>query len=61
MLFRSPELKSAPAPVDTDGDGMPDSWEQAHGLDPRDPANRNRVGADGFTELEHYLNHLAGA
>ncbi len=53
-----PELKSVPAPVDTDHDGMPDSWEQAHGLNPNDPADCNRVGADGFTELEHYLNTL---
>ena len=53
-----PELKSTPAPVDTDHDGMPDSWEQSHGLNPNNPADRNRVGTDGFTELERYLNSL---
>ncbi len=56
-----PELKSTPAPADADDDGMPDSWERAHGLDPANSADRNRVGADGFTELEHYLNSIAGA
>jgi pectate lyase len=54
-----PELQSAPAPIDTDNDGMPDEWETAHGLDPHDPTDRNRVAADGYTELEHYLNDLA--
>ena len=53
-----PELKSTPASVDTDHDGMPDSWEQSHGLNPNNPADRNRVGTDGFTELERYLNSL---
>ncbi len=26
---------------DSDGDGLPDHWEQAHGLDPKDPTDRN--------------------
>jgi hypothetical protein len=52
-----PELKSA----DSDGDGMPDAWETAHGLDPQNPADRNGVGPDGYTNLERYLNDLAGA
>lgn len=56
-----PELKTGPAPLDTDHDGLPDAWETAHNLNPGDPADRNRIGADGFTELEHYLNRLAGA
>jgi hypothetical protein len=53
-----PELKSAPAPVDSDGDGMPDEWEIAHGLDPKDPADRNALES-GYTQLERYLNSLA--
>jgi hypothetical protein len=54
-----PDLRSDPAPLDTDGDGMPDAWELAHGLDPRNPADRNfdRDG-DGYTNLEEYLNSL---
>ncbi|MEY4090754.1 MAG: hypothetical protein RJB55_3025, partial [Verrucomicrobiota bacterium] len=56
-----PELRSAPAPVDSDGDGMPDAWETARGLNPRDPADRNdrRLQRD-FTNLETYLSELAG-
>ena len=53
-----PELKSLPAPADTDGDGMPDDWEKAQGLDPGNPDDRNKVGADGYTMLEKYLNSI---
>jgi hypothetical protein len=54
-----PELKSAPAPADTDHDGMPDKWEKKHGLDPGNPADGNddRNG-DGYTNLEEYLYSL---
>lgn len=54
-----PALRSAPAPLDSDRDGMPDAWEIAHGLDPHNPADRNgdRDG-DGYTHLEDYLNSL---
>lgn len=54
-----PEVNSKPAPVDTDGDGMPDEWERAQGLDPSDPADgpKDRDG-DGYTDLEEYLNSL---
>lgn len=52
-----PALHSKPAPRDTDQDGMPDAWEKRHGLDPKDPADRNG-DADGYTNLEAYLNSL---
>jgi Bacterial TSP3 repeat len=43
-------------PLDTDGDGMPDSWEKAHGLDPNDPSDASRDDdGDGFTNLQEYL------
>lgn len=53
-----PELKSAPAPIDTDHDGMPDSWEKANKLDPKNADDRNKIGADGYTMLEKYLNSI---
>ena len=55
-----PSLNSVPAPVDTDHDGMPDEWESSHGLNPGDAADRNVVGANGYTMLENYLNGLVG-
>ncbi len=53
-----PELKSAPAPKDTDHDGMPDVWEIAKGLDPENSDDRNKVGEAGYTMLEVYLNGI---
>jgi hypothetical protein len=55
-----PVLNSLPAPMDTDHDGMPDSWESSNGLNPSDGADRNMVGVDGYTMLEKYLNSLVG-
>lgn len=55
-----PVLRSASAPVDSDHDGMPDEWETAFGLDPENPADRNKVAPDGYTYLEKYLNALCG-
>jgi hypothetical protein len=47
---------------DSDHDGMPDAWETAHGLDPSDPEDRNNTNLSkvGYTNLEMYLNELAG-
>lgn len=53
-----PTLNSLQAPVDTDGDGMPDDWESANGLNPNDANDGKAVAADGYTNLEHYLNSL---
>jgi hypothetical protein len=44
---------------DADGDGMPDDWEKANGLDPRNPADAAASRADGYTNLECYLNERA--
>ena len=55
-----PDLKSTAAPLDTDGDGMPDDWEKQHQLDPAN-SNDGPQSADenGYTNLEKYLNSLA--
>ena len=57
-----PVLAGGPAPTDTDGDGMPDEWEIAQGLNPTDV----RDGAadpdrDGYTNVEEYLNGIASS
>lgn len=53
-----PTLRRGTAPVDSDHDGMPDSWEKANGLNPEDSKDGNEVGKDGYTNLEDYLNGL---
>jgi len=47
--------------VDSDHDGMPDSYETAHGLNPNDAADRNGYASNGYTNLENYLNGLTMA
>ena len=48
------------APTDTDGDGMPDSWEIAKGLNPN-VANTNAfdLSTVGYTDLDVYLHELS--
>ena len=56
-----PTLASAAAPVDTDGDGMPDEWEKENGLDPNNADDRNKYNLDSrryYTNLEVYCNSL---
>lgn len=45
--------------TDTDGDGMPDSWERSVGLNPS-AADNNIVNTEGYTALEVYLASLMG-
>lgn len=57
-----PRLAAGTPPQDRDDDGMPDPWEVANGLDPRDAADRNGdADGDGYTNLEEYLNGLVTA
>jgi len=52
-----PELQSAPASADTDGDGMPDDWEKRSGFDLANAADGAQdADADGYTNIEEYLN-----
>ncbi|WP_428937971.1 hypothetical protein [Fontivita pretiosa] len=50
---------SRPAGFDTDGDGIPNAWEIAHGLNPNAPSNNGDFDSDGYTNLEEYINELA--
>jgi hypothetical protein len=55
-----PHIASGTPPPDADRDGMPDAWEIAHGLDPfSDDSAADRDG-DGYTNIEEYVNSLAG-
>jgi hypothetical protein len=46
--------------LDSDGDGMPDDWEKAHGSNPK-VADGNEITKSGYTRLEEYLNSLVPA
>lgn len=54
-----PTLSAGTAPTDTDNDGMPNAWETALGLDPFVANNNGDYDADGYTDVEEYLNELA--
>src|SRR5262249_15941845 len=52
-------LNGGPAPVDSDGDGMPDDWEVYYGLDPNDPSDANGdFDGTGYTNVEKYANGI---
>jgi pectate lyase len=52
-----PALRSAAPLKDTDGDGMPDTWETQYGLNPSDASDGNKdADGDGYTNIEEYLN-----
>ena len=54
-----PEYAGTPY-VDTDGDGMPDEWEIANGLNPNDPSDANLdCTGDGYTNIEKYINGIS--
>ena len=54
-----PELKSTPALKDTDQDGMPDAWEKAKKLNPRNAADASAFNLNKqYTNIEVYLNEL---
>lgn len=59
-----PVLKNGPAPADSDHDGLPDWWELQHGLNPQSAAGdysdtNADPDADGFTQMDDYLEYLA--
>lgn len=54
-----PEYAFSPneVPADKDMDGMPDVWEQAHGLDQTSASDSSRdADGDGYSNIEEYLN-----
>ena len=59
-----PELSSENRPenYDTDGDGMPDEWETANGLNPNDANDANTFTVDTekgwYTNVEVYMNSI---
>jgi hypothetical protein len=52
-------LAGGTAEPDSDGDGMPDDWEAAYGLDPTQNNANGDFDGTGYTNIEKYINSLA--
>jgi pectate lyase len=52
-------LKQTQTIKDSDGDGLPNNWEKANGLDATDAADSNKVTPSGYTFLELYCHERA--
>lgn len=52
------EIAGGTAPADSDGDGIPDDWETANGLDPNDASDGMAIASNGYANLENYVNSL---
>lgn len=53
-----PVLNSAPAPADSDADGMPDTWERS--FNPNHDlswTSASDADGDGYTNIEEFLNN----
>ncbi|ADY53891.1 binary exotoxin B/Anthrax toxin B moiety protective antigen [Pseudopedobacter saltans DSM 12145] len=55
-----PSFRKYTLHIDSDNDGIPDSWEKANGLNPNDPSDAIKFDkkGSGYTNIEIYLNSL---
>jgi hypothetical protein len=54
-------LTPGAAPADSDGDGMPNAWENSRGLNPNSAADVHTALPGGYPAIETYINELADA
>lgn len=52
-----PEYKGTPY-KDSDNDGIPDTWELSHGLNPKDASDAAKITKSGYSNIEVYLNSV---
>lgn len=48
-------------PADSDNDGMPDAWENAHGLNANDASDAMKIADNGYANVENYINSITKA
>ena len=53
-----PDIAAGAAPVDSDGDGMPDTYERAKDLNPTAPDATGDVNGNGYDNIEDWFNSL---
>lgn len=53
-------LAEGAKPLDSDGDGIPDAWEIANGLNPNDAGDATLIAANGYSNIENWANSLTG-
>lgn len=52
-----PTYKGTPY-KDSDNDGIPDAYEIAHGLNPKDASDAAKITKSGYSNIEEYLNSV---
>jgi hypothetical protein len=52
------EIAAASPEKDSDHDGIPDAWEEAHGMNAKDATDAGRIDASGYMMIEIYANSL---
>lgn len=60
-MFGPGYIAGGAKPADSDGDGIPDAWESANGLDPQDASDAMKIGSGGYANIEVYVNSLVPA
>jgi hypothetical protein len=52
-------VSEAAKPADADNDGIPDAWEEANGLNKNSAADATQLAANGYLNIENYINSIA--